>query len=491
VLAPALEHPRKLGTYEGEERPRLFTKKSRTYSKGNRQKVALVAALAADVELLILDEPTAGLDPLMEAVFQECIAELHAAGRTVLLSSHILAEVEALCHRVSINRAGRTVESGTLTDLRHLTRTSIVVETVESPGGLADLDGVHDLHLDGRQARFNVDTNQLDAALLHLTRLGVRSLTSRPPTLEELFLRRRDRVVLPICVVVAAGFVILTAASFQGLYPTAAERADFAATIEDNSTFAVLYGPAQALDSIGGLTAWRIGSTVAVVVALMSLLLIGRHTRAEEEHGRAELLRAGAIGRLAPLAAALAVVAATDLTIAVVVALGLIALGLPAAGSLALGASLGATGLVFAGVGAVAAQLTDGARSAYGISGAALAVAYLLRAAGDAGDGTLSWLSPIGWAKATRPFDDERWWALLLCVAAFALLVAAACALLARRDLGAGLIASRPGPPVAGRDLRSTLGLAFRLQRGSLLAWSTGLFLAGWCSALSGRTPRI
>jgi polyether ionophore transport system ATP-binding protein len=165
------------------------TKKSRAYSKGNRQKVALVAALAADVELLILDEPTSGLDPLMEAVFQECIVELHAAGRTVLLSSHILAEVEALCQRVSIIRAGRTVETGTLTDLRHLTRTSIVVETVQPPGGLADLGGVHDLHLDGNQARFNVDTGRLDATLTHLTRLGVRSLTSRPPTLEELFLR--------------------------------------------------------------------------------------------------------------------------------------------------------------------------------------------------------------------------------------------------------------------------------------------------------------
>ncbi|MGH2942809.1 MAG: ATP-binding cassette domain-containing protein [Solirubrobacteraceae bacterium] len=165
------------------------TKKGRTYSKGNRQKVALVAALAADVELLILDEPTSGLDPLMESVFQECIGELHAAGRTVLLSSHILAEVEALCHRVSIIRAGRTVESGTLTDLRHLTRTAIVVETAQAPGGLADLGGVHDLHIDGHQARFDVDTGELDAALHHLTRLGVRSLTSRPPTLEELFLR--------------------------------------------------------------------------------------------------------------------------------------------------------------------------------------------------------------------------------------------------------------------------------------------------------------
>jgi ABC-2 type transport system ATP-binding protein len=165
------------------------TKKARAYSKGNRQKVALVAALASDAELLILDEPTSGLDPLMEAVFQECIGEIKAAGRTVLLSSHILAEVEALCHRVTIIRAGRTVESGTLDDLRHLTRTSIVVETEEPVPGLADLDGVHDLRQDGAEARFSVDTARLDAVLHLLTQAGVRSLTSRPPTLEELFLR--------------------------------------------------------------------------------------------------------------------------------------------------------------------------------------------------------------------------------------------------------------------------------------------------------------
>jgi ABC-2 type transport system ATP-binding protein len=165
------------------------TKKARAYSKGNRQKVALVAALASDAELLILDEPTSGLDPLMEAVFQECIGEIRAAGRTVLLSSHILAEVEALCHRVTIIRAGRTVETGTLDELRHLTRTSIVVETDEPVAGLAQLDGVHDLHQDGDEARFSVDTARLDAALHLLTQAGVRSLTSRPPTLEELFLR--------------------------------------------------------------------------------------------------------------------------------------------------------------------------------------------------------------------------------------------------------------------------------------------------------------
>jgi ABC-2 type transport system ATP-binding protein len=165
------------------------TKKARAYSKGNRQKVALVAALASDAELLILDEPTSGLDPLMEAVFQECIGEVKAAGRTVLLSSHILAEVEALCHRVTIIRAGRTVEAGTLDDMRHLTRTSIVVETEAPVHGLAELDGVHDLRLDGTEARFTVDTARLDAAVHLLSQAGVRSLTSRPPTLEELFLR--------------------------------------------------------------------------------------------------------------------------------------------------------------------------------------------------------------------------------------------------------------------------------------------------------------
>jgi ABC-2 type transport system ATP-binding protein len=168
------------------------TKKGRTYSKGNRQKVALVAALASDVELLILDEPTSGLDPLMEAVFRECIAEERDNGRTVLLSSHILAEVEALCDRVSIIRAGRRVDTGTLSDLRHLTRTSIVADLANPPTGLTDLAGIHDLVVEGTRARFDVDNDSLDTVLRHLTRFGVRSLTSQPPTLEELFLRHYE-----------------------------------------------------------------------------------------------------------------------------------------------------------------------------------------------------------------------------------------------------------------------------------------------------------
>jgi polyether ionophore transport system ATP-binding protein len=164
-------------------------KKARSYSKGNRQKVALVAGLASDVELLLLDEPTSGLDPLMQAVFEDCIDEWKDEGRTVLLSSHILAEVEALCDRVSIIRLGKTVETGTLGDLRHLTRTSITAETERPVTGLDGMPGVHDLRLEGDRARFDVDTPKLDGVLRRLTEFGVRSLTSQPPTLEELFLR--------------------------------------------------------------------------------------------------------------------------------------------------------------------------------------------------------------------------------------------------------------------------------------------------------------
>ncbi|MER5603519.1 ABC transporter ATP-binding protein [Streptomyces sp. NPDC002265] len=165
------------------------TKKGRTYSKGNRQKVALIAAFASDVDLLILDEPTSGLDPLMEEVFRRCVEEERDRGRTVLLSSHLLSEVEQLCDRVSIIRGGRTVESGSLADLRHLTRTSVSAELAAEPDGLAGLPGVHDLDIQGRRVRLQVDTDKLNAVLRSLSEAGVRSLTSTPPTLEELFLR--------------------------------------------------------------------------------------------------------------------------------------------------------------------------------------------------------------------------------------------------------------------------------------------------------------
>jgi ABC-2 type transport system ATP-binding protein len=165
------------------------TKKGGTYSKGNRQKVALVAALASDVDLLILDEPTSGLDPLMEEVFRSCVAEERERGRTVLLSSHVLSEVEALCDRVSIIRKGSLVETGSLPELRHLTRTSVSAELAGPPNGLSGLPGVHNVDIQGNRVRLQVETDGLDAVLRQLGESGVRSLTSTPPTLEELFLR--------------------------------------------------------------------------------------------------------------------------------------------------------------------------------------------------------------------------------------------------------------------------------------------------------------
>ena len=184
------------GSIDGKRRDALVErfdldpkKKARAYSKGNRQKVALIAALASDAELLILDEPTAGLDPLMEAVFRACVEDESRDGRSVLLSSHILSEVEALCERVTIIRAGRAVESGTLTELRHLTRTSISAELASVPAGLAGMPGLHDLDIQGTRVRCQVDSADLAAVLARLTEAGVRSLESRPPSLEDLFLR--------------------------------------------------------------------------------------------------------------------------------------------------------------------------------------------------------------------------------------------------------------------------------------------------------------
>ena len=193
------------GRIDGRRRAELLetfdldpTRRCRTYSKGNRQKVALIAALASDVELLILDEPTSGLDPLMEERFRECIEREREDGRTVLLSSHILAEVEALCDRVTIIRAGRTVESGALADLRRLARTSITAELSAPAPELAELPGIHDLRVEGTRIRCSVDTDQLEPLLSALVNAGVRSLVSRPPTLEELFLRHYGDVEAPV-----------------------------------------------------------------------------------------------------------------------------------------------------------------------------------------------------------------------------------------------------------------------------------------------------
>lgn len=169
------------------------TKKARTYSKGNRQKVALVAALASDVELLVLDEPTAGLDPLMELVFQQCITRARDEGRTVLLSSHILAEVERLCDRVTIIRDGRAVQTGTLSGLRHLHRTTVTATVTGDPGAVASLPGTHDVRVDGRTVHLSVDAEALSPVTAALASLGLTALTTAPPSLEQLFVEQYGR----------------------------------------------------------------------------------------------------------------------------------------------------------------------------------------------------------------------------------------------------------------------------------------------------------
>src|SRR6185312_16254874 len=167
-------------------------KKARTYSKGNRQKVSLVSAFSSRARLLLLDEPSSGLDPLMEHVFQECVREASGRGTTVLLSSHILGETEALCQRITIIRAGKTVESGTLESMRHLSRTSIRAEMLGDPGDISRIEGVEDVSVEGSTLRAQVDSASIGEVIRVLGAAGVRSLISQPPTLEELFLRHYD-----------------------------------------------------------------------------------------------------------------------------------------------------------------------------------------------------------------------------------------------------------------------------------------------------------
>jgi ABC-2 type transport system permease protein len=298
---------------------------------------------------------------------------------------------------------------------------------------------------------------------------------------------RRERVRIPGYLLIFVALVASTAAQSEALYSTQAERNEYAATVAGNPGLIAMVGPPYAVTNVGGDVAWQWGGFGGVVVALMSMFLVGRHTRAEEQSGRSELVRASVVGRRAPTAAALVVVAAVNVLVGVAIALTMLGFGQPAPGSIALGASLTGVGLLFTGVAAIAMQASQTTSGAYGLTGAVIGTAYGLRAAGDVGDGTLSWLSPIGWGQAMRPYADERWWPLLLLVGAAAVLVPAAFALLDRRDDGEGVIAPRPGPAHAGRALGTPLGLAFRLERGAVIGWATGLFFAGLSVGLTAQ----
>jgi ABC-2 type transport system permease protein len=297
---------------------------------------------------------------------------------------------------------------------------------------------------------------------------------------------RRDWLLLLICVVLPALFAIITAAGFAQIFPTAELRQVFASEVASSPAEVALLGPVYA-STIGGLTAWRWSMFDALLVGLGSLLFVVRHTRTEEGAGRFELLDSTVVGRNAALSASVIVTLGADLVVGALVACGLIGVGLPITGSVALGMSAAAIGWTFAAVAGVAAQLAESAGAARGIAIVVLGFFYLLRAVGDmdehSGMSWLSWLSPFGWMRLIRPFADERWWIFVLFISLVIVLTAAAFALSSRRDMGAGILRPRPGPAVASPRLRSPLALAWRLHRGTLLAWTAGFAVYG---AMSG-----
>ncbi|MET7988643.1 ABC transporter permease [Streptomyces sp. NPDC005281] len=292
------------------------------------------------------------------------------------------------------------------------------------------------------------------------------------------FALRRDRVMMPLWIGVTALMVVSLPASLKSVYSTPAERAALARQMLANGSLRATYGPVFG-DSLGGLTAWRISAYAGVLAAIMSLIVVVRHTRDEEESGRQELVSAAMVGRRAPLTAALLAALVANGVLALIVTVGLAGQG--GSGALALGLGIGATGMVFATMAAIVAQLTESARLAKGLTGGLIGAAFVLRAAGDSatddGSSVLTWLSPIGWLENLRAFADERWWVLALFVAAVAAQGTAAYALAGRRDVGMSFLPTRPGP-AAGR-LGSAGALAWRLQRGSVLGWSLGFLAAG------------
>ena len=293
---------------------------------------------------------------------------------------------------------------------------------------------------------------------------------------------RRDRIMLVIWIYALAAFVAATVYGFGDLYKTAAARIAFIAAAGHNPALLSLYGPLYGT-SLGSLTAWRDAALVSVGMGLMSIFLVIRHTRADEESGRLELIGSAVVGRHAALVTAMLTALIASVTAGTLMAAAAIALGLPAAGTLALAAGLVGCGLFFAGVAAVTAQVGQTGRSARGLAIGVLGVVFLFRAVGDSagrgGPRWLSWLSPIGWAELIRAFGATRWWVLVLPLVSAVLLATAGAVVAARRDYDAGLLPQRPGPAVGARWLGSPLALAWRLHRPTLLAWTSGALVYG------------
>lgn len=291
----------------------------------------------------------------------------------------------------------------------------------------------------------------------------------------------RDRIMLPVWMYALLATVGGTAYSLKKLYPAQADRDKLGVSIRSNPSLRALYGPLYDTHSLGALTAWRTLGFGGLLIGIMVVLLITRHTRAEEESGRLELLGSGAVGRDAPLTAALALAVGACFAIGLVSAVVMLVLGQSAGGSLALGACLFAVGVAFAGTQAVAVQLTETGRAANGIGALVLGVAYVLRTVGDAagssgGAGWVAWLSPFGWIERVHPWAGDRWWVVAITLAAGAVAAAAGYRVQNTRDLGRGLLPQRPGPASAGPGLRGVFGLGRRLHQPTLMGWTAGIF---------------
>ncbi|MFJ2789255.1 ABC transporter permease [Streptomyces sp. NPDC087290] len=291
---------------------------------------------------------------------------------------------------------------------------------------------------------------------------------------------RRDRIMLPIWVLALGGTFSSIGSSIAALYDTSAQRAELAASMNGNSSLRAMYGPVFD-DSVGGLVSWRMAAFGAVLAAVMSLIVVIRHTREEEETGRQEMLSSAMVGRRAPLTAALLTAVIANAALALVITAGLAGSGAGGAGAVALALAVAGTGVLFACTAAIAAQFTESARLAKGLTAAVIGAAFVLKAAGDSaaddGSSPMTWLSPIGWAENVRAYADERWWVLFVLAAAVAVQAVLAYTLAGRRDVGMSFLATRPGP-AQGR-ITTAFGLALRLQRGALTGWTLSFAVVG------------
>jgi ABC-2 type transport system permease protein len=290
---------------------------------------------------------------------------------------------------------------------------------------------------------------------------------------------RRDRIMMPCWIYLLTATAVGTAYSSRATYSTLAKRLEFGATVNKNPSLLALYGPVQDPYSVGSVSVWKVGGIAAALVAVMSILITVRHTRADEEAGRLELVSAGVVGRYAALTAGVITALTANVVLFVLVSAGLMLLGLPVGGSIAFALCWCGIGVMFVGVAAVTAQLTTTSRAANGMALTVLGGAYLIRALGDVGASWLVWVSPLGWTAHLRPYAGERWWVLAIVVLFAAACLTTAFMLIGRRDLGAGLLPDRLGPAEAVAGLRSPLALAWRLQRGLLFGWIAGFAVYG------------